>query len=306
MATRRSAASKDKDDPQIYAAWETLCWCAAQHYRLAGELHTFAPRVRLRKKFIVAEFNDEDAIDEAIRRGLWDRQALLTRASYIMSRITDLIRTTKEADPRPSPPTRNPVINLTIDTVDGRKYIWNFAAVYAARRAVDFLISDRPTKWIDDNTLVINDKVTITTDIKPDGLSVIMEHEFTATERAWTLGADHMRIGQSMFSPAEPQWFDKVDKVIAQEKDAGRTPTGRKPKDPETQSLPRKPKVERPTGLVSLPSLLEGTDIDPKEARNALRKLGIEKPEHGRWEFEPKQADDIKSRIVKKVKELRK
>lgn len=295
MGTRRSRPPEGKEDPQILAAWETLCWCAAQHYRLAKELHTFAPRVRLRKIFIVAEHDDEEAIDDAISRGLWNRQTLLTRASYIMSRITDLITKTKEADPRPSSPTRNPVINLTIDTWDGRKYIWNFAAIYAARRAVDFLVSDRKTNWLDDNTLVINEKVTIKTDLPPDGLSVIMEHEFTAKERAWTLGADHMRIGQAMFAPAEPSWMDKPD---ATPKRADKPE--RAPKQPKPERAPK------PTGLVSLPELLAGTDIDPKEARNALRKMGTPKPDHGRWEFAPDAADAIKPKIIAKVKELRK
>lgn len=217
-----------------------------------------------------------------------------------MSAVSRLITETKEADPRPSSPTRNPVINLTIDTWDGRKYIWNFAAIYAARRAVDFLISDRPTKWLDDNTLVINEKVTIKTDLPPDGLSEIMEHEFTTKERAWTLGADHMRIGQAMFSAPEPSYLDRdlvADKPTRAE---------RAPKSERAPKAEKAPKAERPSGLISLPDLLSDTDIDPKEARNALRKMGTPKPDHGRWEFAPDAAAVIKPKIIAKVKELRK
>jgi len=218
-----------------------------------------------------------------------------------MSRITDLIKETKEVDPIPSSPRRPPVINLTIKTEDGRSYIWNFAAIYAARRAVDFLISDRSVKWIDDNTIRINDKVTVTTDAAPDGLSEVMEHEFSTKERMWSLSADHMRIGQSMFVAAEPSYIDDAPKTAAREE--------RSEKPEKVKREPKAPKAERapkPSGLISLPDLLSDTDIDPKEARNALRKLGTPKPDHGRWEFTKADADAIKSKIIKKVKELRK
>lgn len=218
----------------------------------------------------------------------------------MVSLNSKISRQKPDTDPTPSSPTRPPVINLHIDTDDDRHYIWNFAAFYAARKAIDFLIADRPTKWLSDNKLTIqgsNNTITIRTSAEPDGLSDIMDYEFSRQEIQWTLSADHMRIGHSMFLPPVRDAY--LDKPTDDEK-----PTKSKA---EKQPKPEKqPKVERPSGLVDLPTLLKGTDIDPKEARNALRKMKAEKPDHGRWEWDASTAQKIKQDIIKKVKELRK
>lgn len=226
--------------------------------------------------------------------------ALQKGIAQMSSRTIDFSRrkfpTTTE-DPITASPTRPPVVNLTFTTSDDRKYIWNFTVHYAARKAVDYIVQDRKTRWIDDNTLQVFTQyghIIITTD---DGsLSDVMEYNFTRNQMDWHLPPDYLRVGYQMVMPHNPNWTDRIRH------------DDEKPRVAKDAPKPRadKPKVARPEGLISLPDLLSDTDIEPKEARQALRKLGTPKPPHGRWEFQPSEADAIKKSIIAKVKAMRK
>lgn len=205
----------------------------------------------------------------------------------------------EKTDPMPSSPIHPPIVNIFLKAKDGRSRNFGFSALHGARRLADFAISDRSVKWLDDNTVLINDSVTMWTDQKPDGLSQIMEHEFTPKERAWTLPHAYMTYAHGLFVEREP-----ISPYLERH-----TPKEETEK-PLERSAPRvktdKPKRERPAGLVSLPQMLEGTDIDAKEARNALRKMGTPKPDHGRWEWPSDEAKSISEKIIAQVKKLRK
>jgi hypothetical protein len=302
MARRKQTAptSTDASDPNILAAWETLCWISEHYYNFTKVIHTFAPRQFVKAGlWVVTPADDKKAIDEAIWRGLWSRRILLQRSSDIMVALNKhLIAHQSQPDPTPSSPRNPPKINLTIKHDDGRQYIWGWREYYAARRIVDLCIMDRATKWLDDNTLRIADKVTITTDHKPDGLSVIMEHEFNERELAWQIGHDQLRACVGLFMNYEQPKPYGAD-------DAARDTAEAKPKTPKAVKT-EKPKVEKPSGLTSLPDLLSDTDITPKEARTALRKLNTPKPAHGRWEWPAAEAKALKPTIVAAVKKARK
>lgn len=198
----------------------------------------------------------------------------------------------EKTDPMPASPINPPILNVWFTSADGRKANLGFAALHGARKAVDFAIRDQKPHWIDDNTIKVG-SVTISTDSAPDGLSQILEHDFTPRERAWELPRAYMQRIHSAFIEQAP-----IDDYLEQpDRPATKTPK------PE-----KAPKPVKPTGLIDLPTLLADTDIEPKEARNALRKLGIDKPAHGRWEFPESDASTavIKAKIIKKVKELRK
>lgn len=198
----------------------------------------------------------------------------------------------------PSSPRLPPEVNIIAKSPGGVFNNWAFAGLFGARKMVEFLIADRTVKWVDENTILINDEVTVTTDKTPDGLSDIMEHEFSPAERAWELPAAYMRQAFHVFvekpkPTGEEYWQNLPEPKKREPKEA------REPKE-------KKPKKERPSGLVDLPTMLSDTDIDPKEARMALRAMKAEKPDHGRWEWPEAEAKAMKDKIVAAVKKARK
>ncbi len=220
-------------------------------------------------------------------------------------------------DPTTASPTRPPKIGVKVKRLDDDRF-WHFAwsELYAARRQIEFLIAERPHKWIDDNTILVDEIVRITTDAPPTGLSEIMEHEFTERQRMWTPHALDMRkcIAIWMKPGAEyvSEWEQQVradykDKdQVEREKVEAKTAKLQAKADRKAADKPkREPKAPKPDGLIDLATLLAGTDVSPKEARNALRKGNFEKPSHG-WSWSKKDADDIRPKLLKKVKELRK
>lgn len=222
-------------------------------------------------------------------------------------------------DPRPSSPTRPPKINVKVKRLDNPERQWNFGwfEIYASRRQIDFLIAERPVKWKDDNTLIIDGKVQVTTDAPPNGLSEIMEHEFTEKQRAWVPHALDMRqlVMIWMDEPRIPDWTETLPEAPtnAEARDAQRVAakTAKLQEKADRKAAkatkePKAPKTPKPSGLVDLATLFAGTDIEPKEARNALRKMGTPKPDHGRWEWDKKAAEAIKPKIAAMVKKLRK
>lgn len=207
----------------------------------------------------------------------------------------------KQLDPTPASPTRPPKINIQIKIDDGRSFSWNFSALFAARRAIDFLISDRKTTWIDDNTLTIKGtrhEVTVSTDIKPDGLSDLMEYELAPREKAWELPSDYMRVGASMFVDHQPSSYIEPTSSPSPQTSSKRQRT--------TTPKPAKERKERPLDVVGLPDVIAGLDIDAKQARMILRKTNTPKPDHGRWEWSKDDATAIHAILKKNLKLVKK
>ncbi len=216
-----------------------------------------------------------------------------------MSKIQKLIQDTNGADPIPSAPKRPARINVHINATEDRKYIWGFAAVFAARRAVDYLIADRKVKWVDDNHLVIYNhlgETHVTTDCGDDGLSVIMEHEFSAKDRAWELPADYMRVGYNMFQPKiTDSYVTPSDTPVKQEK----------PVRLITEKPARVAK-ERPGGLIALPDVISDLPIDAKQARTILRAISFPKPDHGQWAWQKSDVAAVHAKIKANLKLVKK
>lgn len=199
----------------------------------------------------------------------------------------------------PSSPRLPPQVNIIAKGSNGTLNNWGFAGLYGARKMVEFLIADREVVWKDDNTILINGEVTVTTDKAPDGLSDIMEHEFSPFERAWELPAAYMRQAFHVFVERPKATGEEYWQGLPEAKPKREPKEAREPKE-------KRPKKERPSGLVDLPTMLEGTDIEAKEARTALRAMKAEKPDHGRWEWPTAEAEEMKKKIVAAVTKARK
>ena len=306
MGTKRS-----KSEEGTRTAFETLCWVAAHHFAATGELHTFAPRVFLPrlKEYDVADPDDPKIIEEYKWRGLWNRKILMTRSSYIMVALNQHLNEARKRnqstlqDPTTASPTRPPRITIYVKRISAdphtRVYAWSFAEFYAARRAVDCLIQDYETSWVDDNSLKIfgprDIKAIVYTSHKPDGLNDLMEYEFQRHERDYQVPHDLMNAMAAIFALPKPNPEVK-DAYLEQ-------PAPKQPKEPKQ---PKPAKAPKPAGLVDLPTLLADTDITPKEARTALRAMKAEKPEHGRWEWPASTANELKPKIIAAVKKARK
>lgn len=203
-------------------------------------------------------------------------------------------------EPYSAGPTRPNRFNLTMtrideDIVPPRKWIWGFVAEYAARRTLDLLISDRDVKWVDDNTIIINGKLKVTSDKLPSGLSDFLEYELTPAQLAWDIPRDRYAIAASMFVERVPQYFDAP--IAAEEK-------RRVAKDAPKTPKPDKPtRAAKPGDLIDLPQVIADITpkMDAKEARTILRKHS-QKPDHGSWAW---PASDVPA-IVKLLKEHRK
>jgi hypothetical protein len=303
VATKRAGSEES-----TIAALETLCWVCRQYKRLTGEHHTFAPTAGVGKEFgVELDPTDKEMIADLRTRGLFNKKALLDRSSFIMVSLnTQLTKHQSSEDPNTASPSRPPRINVTVKSPN-RSWTFGYFEYYAARRIIDMIVQDRAVKWIDDNTMKVtsaSSEAVITTDITPDGLSSIMEHEFNERERRWMPDNERMRQAINFFSPQQIAKEYGGEDAARDTKQTAAKPD--KPAKAERAPKQERPKAERPSGLIPLPTLLEDTDIDAKEARTALRKMGTEKPAHGRWEFTAAEAKAIKPKIVAQVKKMRK
>ena len=246
-------------------AWRTLKWVAEQYQRLTGEEHTYTPITTGDSKY----------------RGLWDIKILKERSTQIMVSINQILKSRPQTDPFPSSPQRPPVINITLKLDDGRIRNFGFAALWAARRFVDFVSIDAKTSWMTDNALRINDRYTITTDVLPAGLSELLEQEFTDQPRDWFLPTSMM---------SEIARFTGDHRPAPAREPAPAKPRRAKQAEPGEPA----PKTKQPSGdFTALPDICSPLGIDPKEARNILRKTNTPKPTSGRWEWPASQVEAI-------------
>lgn len=220
-----------------------------------------------------------------------------------MARINKELTTNHSLEePFPSSPVRNARFHLIMSRTDDtptpprRMWTWAFYSLYAAKRVLDFLISDREVKWIDDNHIILNGKLKVTSAKPGNDLCDILEHELTPAQHAWEIPHDFYRIGASMFVDRVPEYFDRHAEATSDKSKPAKAP---KPEKQEKKS----PRSDKPSGLVDLPQVIADVKppLDAKEARTILRKHAT-KPEHGSWAW---PAAEVPA-IVKLLKEHRK
>lgn len=204
----------------------------------------------------------------------------------------------------PSSPTRPPRYGIRIDnlTNSDRRDWNNFYGVYAAKRWIEDIIDGHKTNWLDDNTMEVPSlSIRITCEQRPDGLTRIMDHEYTTAERQWEIPEPHATQILRIRNPGNYQQIVKDRRQAAESDDDAQShakpPRSRPERAPRREKTPKK----RTDNLISLPDVLAGTDISPKEARTILRKIEYPKPDAG-WAF----TSDEAPKVLKAIKDNRK
>lgn len=163
-------------------------------------------------------------------------------------------------------------------------YTVRWATAYAARHCLDALICDDDYRWRSDDSVHTDSGVTI----QCDELEELIEYKLKGDEAKWELPepyvseAHRARTGKTEYEPK------KTDRNEA----AG--------KGDASKTLKRTDrKIATPDGYVSLADICKKVKVDPREARQYLRK-NIDKPKTG-WSWS--KADAVK--IERKLKEMK-
>lgn len=114
----------------------------------------------------------------------------------------------------------------------------------------------------------------------------LLELELTGGEAEWELPEFYAVQSRIIRSPMRAQ---------SSEEDGEDRPA-RVKREPK----PEKPKVDK-TGLVSVGDIAAQMKIEPRDARGALRKQNIEKPESG-WLWPASKVEEIKAIISRGLK----
>lgn len=257
------------------ALWETHLRLARKLYnnsRFKGpeDLHTFAPRKFIRRQlWRIPEAEDLDAIEEMKQRGLWSASTLTERNWNMARTLTEQLVAQGMDHPFPANPTRNPRFGLKfINTDDGRLAFHNFYGRFAAKRFLDLVISNDPYTWLDDNTILIANRIKVQGESNTD-LETIIEHEDNKLERQWEMADPYPQFAMSI---------------------RGERPTT---DDKPTVERPTRAKARKVPGLVTVAQLADELGITSREARQRLRKSKIAKPDGG-WRWLADEAAKIK------------
>lgn len=269
------------------ALWETHLRLARKLYnnsRFKGpeDLHAFAPRKFIRRQlWRIPEAEDPDAIEEMKQRGLWSASTLSERNWNMAHTLTEQLVAQGMDHPFPANPTRNPRFGLKfINTNDGRLAFHNFYGRFAAKRFLDLVISNDPYTWLDDNTILIANRIKVQGEGGTD-LEAIIEHEDNKLEQQWEMAEPYLQFAMSI--RGEP----KVK------------PTQAEPR-PTRAKAPGRNRSRKTPGLVTVAQLADELGITSREARQRLRKSKIAKPDGG-WQWPADEAAKIKELIRKNL-----
>lgn len=260
------------------ALWETHLRLARKLYnnsRFKGpeDLHAFAPRKFIRRQlWRIPEAEDLDAIEEMKQRGLWSTSILSERNWNMAHTLTEQLVAQGMDHPFPANPTRNPRFGLKfINTDNGRLAFHNFYGRFAAKRFLDLVISNDPYTWLDDNTILIANRIKVQGEGGTD-LEAIIEHEDNKLEQQWEMSSPYPQLAMSIRG-------ERPNK-----------PTVERPTRAKVRHRSRKPVAE---GLVTVAQLADELGITSREARQRLRKSKIAKPDGG-WQWPADEAAKIK------------
>lgn len=184
---------------------------------------------------------------------------------------------------------------------DKRLVVMNFCSMYAAKKFVDSMIQGNTFKWQKarvnlgykvPDTIVTEDDLEIRC---PQGLEEIMEYEYANdAEREWQLPEQYERqaslIRRLPGTPANLEFDGEMSGA-----DIERAAGVRGSTKPKREKKEPKAKVDK-TGLISVSDIAEQMKIEPRDARQALRKSKMEKPTGG-WLFAPGEVEKIKAII---------
>lgn len=176
---------------------------------------------------------------------------------------------------------------------------YNFHAKYAAKHFIELLLDGATFEWIDEVGEILKgsgETIETSTGIIIDGrgLEEIIEYEYANDlERGWVYphGSDIVHLRAAKY----------IDDEQVQELKENAKPVDDNPKEkPPKVKKEKKPKIDK-TGLVTVKDIAADLGCSPSDARSALRKAKIEKPEAG-WCWPESEVEGIKKIIKKGLK----
>lgn len=196
-------------------------------------------------------------------------------------------------EPWGSSPSRPPQYVLyCVNHENDRQYVINARELYGIRKIFDAIVGNNEIEPspLCEKTVVFGD-----IDIKSDQLKAILDHQYTKAEEAFELPAPY---------PADIERFlygDRMNRELPRTDEGGNVV---KPERVKKEPVERKPKVDR-TDKITVQQLAEEAGIDPRDARAALRKAKIAKPDGG-WLGDEEWAKTIRPVLKAAAKELAK
>ena len=180
-------------------------------------------------------------------------------------------------DPNPASPTRLPVVSFTL-TCDRRFLIKNYSAMYAARKFFDFVSETYQFK----QTTNIEGWFGESIKFKSAELDDILEYEYKRSEELWELPDQDKRAFLQLIGQAVEPRETPREAPVSRERS-----TRIKVEEGDTRSLQ---------------SICEAIGVDPKHARNHLRKINYPKPASGSWIFNLLEVESVSKAIKEGLK----
>lgn len=268
---RRSAVD---GDPNVAAIEEFIAEqlrLSKRLYRLTGKLHIFAPRT------IDGEI--EYDVEESKWRGLHSLGIIKSRNGILHMALNDELHLPEPfpISPFKATPSR---FGFTYQNSRGNYLFTNYHSEYAAKHALDIVLQGKEYKWISRRLIRTDDDITIKGEHEDD-LEKIIEYKFKGNEAKWVMPEPYLTYyrklnGDALLTPV----------LVEREEPRERAPRVVVKSEP------------RPDGMTSLGEIAEELGIDPREARQILRK-SVEKPAWG-WAWPANAIDKIKAVLKKK------
>lgn len=220
------------------------------------------------------------------------------------------------------------------DEILRRKYVdhiatQKFGAVYAAKCFIDTIrelsettVPEPSEKWVGPNRLYLNSWILVSSDPESSvGLEDIMEHTYDKEEKRWKLPHPYDQYSRAIayysqgthtqinsrtrehngLRPLDDDTLIKlgVKKEVKRRDDY----TEHKRKEPKIAKERKAPKRDL-SGMIDLAGICKPLKIEPREARQALRKAKATKPSAG-WLWPEKQKAEVTKMVEKAIKKLR-
>lgn len=180
--------------------------------------------------------------------------------------------------PFPSAPKRNPTHLLSFFRKGNFLMLMQFSALYAARRFLDAAFEGTHYKWQSEHEITSGD---ISCKCDQD-LEALLEHKLTKDEKAWIIPPPYDQYVTYVRTGEKPRTtIGDTRETVSDKRATGGTP----------RAAPASKE-----GLTSLADVCKRLKVDPREARQTLRKSTFEKPQAG-WHFTPAQVKEVEALI---------
>ncbi len=179
---------------------------------------------------------------------------------------------------------------------DGRYMFLSFHAAYAAKHFLNTLLHGITYKWVAANKIEADNGLTIKGETD-ECLERAMEHTFTANELRWRAPEPYPYYWASFLGKRSLPDLDYSMPKHLHPTGRGSSPTTKQRKKLSDEERRAKAVAKVRTGdHVTIAKIAEDLKSEPRVLRALLRKLAIEKPEHG-WAWPPSEAARITSKL---------